>query len=139
MSWHIFLSTMCWHLTTEIYELHGQYKVAGFEFKALGSIVQIDDNEAIGADVPEEITAWYGEIAYDILPLLAKGTNQYLAPFYRYENVDYKGNSEDLDLYTVGLSYKPIPNVVLKVDYRNFDKKVGAKADELNFGFGYIF
>ncbi|HKL49299.1 MAG TPA: hypothetical protein VJ882_06555 [Desulfuromonadales bacterium] len=124
---------------TEIYEVHAQYKVSGVELKALGSVVQIDDNEFIGADVPEEITGWYGEIAYDILPLIAPGTSQYLAPFYRYENVDYKGNDEDVSLYTAGISYKPIPNVVLKADYRNFNKDTGTKADELNLGFGYIF
>jgi hypothetical protein len=124
---------------TEIYEIHGQYKVAGLELKALGTVVRIDDNELIGANVPEEITAWYGEVAYDVMPLLARGTTQYLAPFVRYEDVDYKGNNEDLDLYNVGISYKPIPNVVLKADYRNFNKDVGTKADELNLGFGYIF
>ncbi|MBE0598262.1 MAG: hypothetical protein IH614_13420 [Desulfuromonadales bacterium] len=124
---------------TQVYELHSQYKVAGLELKALGTMVKIDDNELIGANVPEEITAWYGEVAYDLMPLLARGTTQYLAPFFRYENVDYQGNNEDLDVYNVGISYKPIPNVVLKADYRNFDKKVGTKADELNLGFGYIF
>ncbi|MDT8423603.1 MAG: hypothetical protein RQ724_07500 [Desulfuromonadales bacterium] len=124
---------------TEIYEIHGQYKAQGLELKALGTIVQIDDNELIGANVPEEIVAWYGEVAYDVMPLFARGTTQYLAPFYRYENIDYQGNNEDLNLYNVGISYKPIPNVVLKADYRNFNKDAGAKADELNLGFGYIF
>ncbi|MDF1580873.1 MAG: hypothetical protein P1P74_08865 [Desulfuromonadales bacterium] len=103
---------------TEIYEIHGQYKAQGLELKALGTIVQIDDNELIGANVPEEIVAWYGEVAYDVMPLFARGTTQYLAPFYRYENIDYQGNNEDLNLYNVGISYKPIPNVVLKADYR---------------------
>lgn len=124
---------------TEIYEIHGQYKIKGLELKALATTVRIDDNELIGANVPEEIVAWYGEVAYDVMPLFARGTTQYLAPFYRYENIDYQGNNEDLDLYNVGISYKPIPNVVLKADYRNFNKDVGAKADELNLGFGYIF
>lgn len=125
---------------TEIYELHGQYKAKGLELKALATTVKIDDSELIGADVPEEVRGYYGEVAYDVLPLLVKGTSQYLAPFVRYEEVDYKGNDEDLDLYVTGLTYKPIPNVVLKADYRNFNKKYGAaKADEVNFGFGYIF
>ncbi len=120
---------------TEIYELHGQYKVAGLELKALGTQVRIEDNELVGA--PEQIDAWYGEAAYNILPLF--GSDQYLAPFYRYESVDYTGTAEDLTLYTTGISYKPIPNVVLKADYRNFDKEIGSKADEVNLGFGYIF
>jgi len=130
---------------TEIYEIHAQYKVAGVELKALGSKVKIDDSEFItdeddvSVGVPEEINAYYAEIAYDVMPLLIGGTTQYLAPFYRFERVDYSGNDEDVDVTTVGISYKPIPNVVLKADYRNFDKKVGTEADEINLGFGYIF
>jgi len=120
---------------TEIYELHGQYKVAGLELKALGTQVRIEDSELVGA--PEQIDAWYGEVAYNLLPLF--GSGQYLAPFYRYESLDYTGTAEDLTLYTAGISYKPIPNVVLKADFRDFDKEFGSKADEVNLGFGYIF
>jgi opacity protein-like surface antigen len=125
---------------TEVYEAHVQYKFAGLELKALGTQVKIDDNQYIaGATVPEKINGYYGEIAYDVMPLFSKGTSQYLAPFYRYESVDYSGSNEDVDLFTAGISYKPIPNVVLKADYRNFDKDEGVVADEVNFGFGYIF
>jgi hypothetical protein len=137
---------------TEIYEVHGQYKAKGLELKGLYSMIKIDDadllSEAKGVDIAEEVTGWYGELAYDIMPLVARGTTQYMAPFFRYEEVEFDqaqgpsvtaGASQDYSVYTVGLSYKPIPNVVLKADYRNFDKEVGTKADELNFGFGYIF
>ena len=124
---------------TEIYEIHSQYKVRGLELKALASQVKIDDAEAVGADVPDEIFAYYGEAAYNILPHLVQGTSHYLAPFVRYENLDYDGNNEDVELLVTGLSYKPIPNVVIKADYSNFDKKDGVRADELNIGFGYIF
>lgn len=124
---------------TEIYEIHSQYKVRGLELKALASQVKIDDAEAVGPDVPDEIFAYYGEAAYNILPHLVQGTSHYLAPFVRYENLDYDGNNEDVELLVTGLSYKPIPNVVIKADYSNFDKKDGVRADELNIGFGYIF
>ncbi|MDW7645845.1 MAG: hypothetical protein SCI25_12500 [Desulfuromonadales bacterium] len=124
---------------TEIYEIHSQYKVRGLELKALASQVKIDDAEAVGADVPDEIFAYYGEVAYNVLPHLVQGTSHYLAPFVRYENLDYDGNNEDVELLVTGLSYKPIPNVVIKADYSNFDKKDGVRADELNIGFGYIF
>ena len=124
---------------TQIYEIHSQYKVRGLELKALASQVKIDDAEAFVADVPDEIFAYYGEVAYNVLPHLVKGTSHYLAPFVRYENLDYDGNNEDVELLVTGLSYKPIPNVVIKADYSNFDKKDGVRADELNIGFGYIF
>lgn len=128
---------------TQIYEAHAQYKYRGLELKTLASQVKIDDAEIIqaqtGKDVPDEIFAYYGEVAYDVLPHIFAGTNQYLAPFVRYENLDYDGNNQDVDLLVTGISYKPIPNVVLKADYSNFDMKDGTRADELNLGFGYIF
>jgi hypothetical protein len=38
-----------------------------------------------------------------------------------------------------GLSFKPIPNVVIKLDYRNLEASAGQIADEFNIGFGFIF
>lgn len=128
---------------TQIYEVHSQYKYRGLELKALASQVKINDAEIIqvqtGKDVPDEILAYYGEIAYDILPHIVAGTDQYLAPFARYENLDYTGNNQDVELLVAGISYKPIPNVVLKADYSRYDMQNGTKADEFNLGFGYIF
>ncbi len=129
---------------TQIYEVHGQYKRHGLELKALASRVEIDDNDklslASGKSVPERISGWYGEVAYDLLPLLVPATNQYLAPFLRYESIDYGQSAEDVELWVSGLSYKPIPNVVVKADYRNFNHKFKSDAaDEVNFGIGYIF
>ncbi len=46
----------------------------------------------------------------------------------------------DVQLYTIGISYKPHPQVVLKVDYRNFDAgHVAPRADEFNLGAGFVF
>jgi hypothetical protein len=39
----------------------------------------------------------------------------------------------------VGLQYKPIPNVVIKADYRNYVAKQGPLPDDFNLGFGFIF
>lgn len=128
---------------TQIYEVHSEYKYRGLELKGLASQVRINDTEIIqvqtGKDVPDEILAYYAEIAYDILPQIVKGTAQYLAPFVRYENLDYTGNNQDVELQVAGISYKPIPNVVLKADYSNYDMQDGTKSDEFNLGFGYIF
>ena len=128
---------------TQIYEVHTQYKYKGLELKGLLTQVKIDDTESIlaqtGNDVPDEIIGYYGEIAYDVLPLILTGTNQYLAPFFRYEDLNYTGNDEEVTLMVFGLTYKPIPNVVLKADYSNYEMETGTIADELNIGLGYIF
>jgi len=124
---------------TQLYEVHGQYKHHGLELKGLATLLKIDETGLLGG-VPEQALAGYGEIAYDILPLLAAGTGQYLAPFVRLEKIDYQGSNEDVELLVAGLSYKPIPNVVLKADYRNFNHLAKADAaDEINLGLGFIF
>jgi len=129
---------------TSIYEIHGQYKVAGLELKALGSLVRISDSAAVSAQVletvPARTSAWYGEVAYDVLQLALPGTQQYLAPFVRYEQIDYRGSNQDVDLLVTGISYKPVPNVVIKGDYRNFNnRRTVDAADEINLGIGFIF
>ncbi|NOY45521.1 MAG: hypothetical protein GXP50_08745 [Deltaproteobacteria bacterium] len=137
---------------TQIYELHGQYRRRGLELKALVSWIDVDDaralSQAAGSEVAENVLGWYAEAAYDVLPLLVPGTTAYLAPFFRYERVEFDqargpgvdaGPSQDYGVSVLGLTYKPIPNVVLKADYRNFVAKDEPRADEINLGFGFIF
>lgn len=138
---------------TQILEAHMQWHYRQFELRALGAWGEIDDADllstAAGSTISESFNGWYAEAAYDILPHLVSGTTQYLAPFFRYESYDTQDEapagftrdaSLDKTVYTVGLTYKPIPSVVLKLDYRNFDTD-GAKktADEVAFGMGFAF
>jgi hypothetical protein len=87
-------------------------------------------------------------VGYDVLPLIIPSTDQYFAPFFRYEQMDSlakvpnglpdNGNL-NRQIYQFGLQYKPIPNVVIKADYRNFEAQKGIAADDVNLGFGFIF
>jgi hypothetical protein len=137
---------------TQLYEGHVQWKYRGLEFRTLGSWGHIDDagvlSAAKGQTIGEENYGWYSEAGYDILPLLNANTTQYLAPFFRYEQLDTiarapVGFSDDeaknKKIYQFGLQYKPIPNVVIKADYRNFMAKKGSLPDDFNLGFGFIF
>jgi hypothetical protein len=47
--------------------------------------------------------------------------------------------SKDRRIYQFGLQYKPIPNVVIKADYRNFASRKGDLPDDFNLGLGFIF
>jgi hypothetical protein len=104
---------------------------------------------AKGETIGSENYGWYAEAGYDILPLLFMDTNQALLPFFRYEHLDTiakapKGFADDLtkdkQIFQFGLQYKPIPNVVIKADYRNITNKAGTKEpDDVNLGFGFIF
>jgi hypothetical protein len=137
---------------TQLYETHVQWKYRGLEFRTLGSWGFIDDagilSAAKGETIGSQNYGWYSEIGYDMLPLLFKDTPQYLAPFFRYEKLNtiakapegFAGDpTKNQRVFQVGLQYKPIPQVVIKADYRNFSAAEGTLPDDFNLGFGFIF
>jgi hypothetical protein len=137
---------------TQLYEAHAQWKYRGLEWRALGSWGHINNADILSAAKGETIGSenygWYTEIGYDILPHFIHDTAQYLAPFFRYEQMDTIAKapngfaddlSQDREIYQFGLQYKPIPNVVIKADYRNRSAKQGSLSDDFNLGFGFIF
>jgi hypothetical protein len=141
---------------TTLWDLHGQFRYRGLELRAVGAWGNIDDAailssaaSAANRPIASRIYGWYLEAAYDILPMLRPGTTHYLAPFFRFEQYNTQAEvpsgfapdrSRDRKLYTLGLSYKPIPNVVLKMDYRNYDSKGPRNvADEFALGIGFAF
>ncbi len=139
-------------ILTQLYEGHIQWKYRGLEFRSLGAWGHINDASLLSAAKGETIGSsnygWYTEVGYDVLPLLFKDTPQYLAPFVRYEHLDtiakapngFEDNkNKDRQIYQIGLQYKPIPNVVIKADYRNITAKQGTAPDDFNLGFGFIF
>jgi hypothetical protein len=146
------------HLT--LWELHAQYRAYGLEFRSLFTMAYLGDarelTEAlrqtsdIGANdtIANTMLGTYTEVGYDVMPLLSPGTEQYLAPFVRFEYYDTQDNvpaglprnrNAAQRLWTLGASYKPHPNVVLKVDYRNFSPIEGKRPHEVNFGIGLAF
>jgi len=137
-----------------LFEFHGQYQYRGLQLRALFAQGHIGDADvlsaALGANGPisSRIVGGYAEAAYDILPVLFPGTDMSLSPFLRFERLDTQADvpagftpdrSRDIRVINAGLSFKPIPNVVIKLDYRNLDAEVGQIADEFNIGFGFIF
>jgi hypothetical protein len=142
---------------TQLYEAHVQWKYRGLEFRTLGAWGHINDAGILSANKaaqgnPQTIGSqnygWYTEVGYDVLPLMFKDTPQYLAPFFRYEKYNTiasapEGFAGDPHLnqrvFQVGLQYKPIPQVVIKTDYRNFSAASGSLPDDFNLGFGFIF
>ena len=137
---------------TQLYEGHMQWKYKGLEFRTLGSWGHISNaaklSAAKGETIGESNFGWYAEVGYDILPHLIPTTTQYLAPFFRFEIIDSiasapdgfdDDDSRERRIFQVGLQYKPIPNVVIKADYRNFDSAKGNIADDVNLGIGFIF
>jgi hypothetical protein len=138
---------------TLLWEAHAQLHYRGLELRALGAFTTIDDAAVLSRaqedTIAENIFGFYAEAAYDVLPLILPDTTHYLAPFFRYEIFDTQDEvprgfervpGNDVQLYTVGLDYKPHPQVVLKLEYRDFNAGGGRpRADELNLGAGFVF
>lgn len=139
-----------------LWEIHGLGEYRGFEFRGLYSEIRLDDvvdlNEAQGVtpgsnnSIGEEMFGGYCEVAYDILPLF--GSKQYLAPFIRWERYDtqqkvpsgYSRNpANNRTETTFGLTFKPHPNTVIKVDIQNMDNQAGTGVDQFNAAVGYHF
>jgi len=136
----------------QMYEGHVQWHHRGLEIRALGVYVNLEDTEELSINAGEPIGSdmWgaYGEVAYDVMPWVLPDTEQYLAPWVRYSRyntqedvpsgfvADDEQDREDLE---VGFSYKPIPQVVIKTEYRYLDAKEGDRPDEFRLGAGFVF
>lgn len=108
-----------------------------------------DINQAYGSDIGSRMQGGYLEGAVNLLRLLQPATTQRLLAFVRHERYDLHaavptGTTRN-DAYarrvtTLGLSYKPLWNVVFKADYALFRNRAGAGEDEaLALGVGYQF
>ena len=141
-------------MLTTIYEVHAQYRAHGFSFRALYSQAFIDETGEFnrgyvgGETTPNlasQMQGWYVEGGYNVLQFFE--TKQTLEPFFRFEQVDTqqetsgvpRDRTQDVNIYVAGLHYRPIPQVVFKLDYRNFDQQSGSRADEIQALVGYVF
>lgn len=96
--------------------------------------------------VPTLIRGAYVEAAYDVLRPF--GVSHQLLPFARLEHYDtqagvpegYQENPAfSVREYTFGASYRPIQQVVAKVDYQLRNRKLGYDETQLNFGVGFMY
>ncbi|MGH9457343.1 MAG: hypothetical protein ACRD2J_06835 [Thermoanaerobaculia bacterium] len=136
-------------------ELHADVNVRGWSLRALWASGEIGDvaelnlaNGLTGSkSVGEEFGGWYGEIGYDLGAVLPLGDDA-LIPFARYEEYNTQESvpagfaldpSKDASVATVGFSWKPIPQAVIKVDYQDYDNAADRGVDQFNIALGYIF
>lgn len=126
-------------------ELHVDYRPGPWRFRALGAMADIDDadefNAITGENLADELEGYYVEAGFD---LLAGHEKQSLTPFLRWEHVDTQASlpsgftadsSQDDEILTFGLDYQPIDQIVLKLDYQDWDDD----PDVLSFLIGYVF
>jgi hypothetical protein len=141
-----------------IWELHSIYRWQGLTVRALYAQSHVGNAgelsalfSAAGNEEPvisRRMLGGYGEVAYDVMPLLFPGSEMSLEPFFRWEYLDTQNNVASgfvadrqfkQRIYVPGIQFKPIPNVVLKLDYRNVDDFAGKVGDQVDLGFGLVF
>ncbi len=139
-----------------LFAAHFMYGRRGLELRGLYAQSHVSDvpelNAALGlsgsASIGEDQRGFYFTAAYDLLPLLAKGTAQYLAPFVQFEKLDTqddvpagfaKDSARERTNLTVGLTYKPVPNVAFKLDFMNRDNEANTAVDQFNLAVTYLF
>lgn len=145
-------------------DIDARYRRHGLEARILGAafffphadqlIGSFDENgtrnypnpQASGV-VPNRFWGAYIEVAYDVLRFVG-ATEQQLLPFIRFEGYDNQAGLPDgytrdrrLKVFetTIGLSYRPIRQVVFKTDVQLRDRDRGDDTLLLNFGLGTMF
>ena len=130
-----------------------RYDVGPFMFRGVVANVSIKDaeeiNSAFGGDIGSRIAGGYLEGAYNVLAALRPASTQRLDAFIRHERYNTQagvptGVTRDDALArritTLGLSYRPLYNVVFKGDYQLRRNRAGVGEDEqLSLGVGYQF
>jgi len=110
---------------------------------------RVFDTTNSATSIAQHMRGWYVEAAYDVLPWLHESTRMSLEPYVRFEQYDTqrdvsdlrytRDKNKDINLFVAGLQFKPIPQIVFKVDYRNFDPDEGDRANEIQALVGYVF
>jgi hypothetical protein len=145
-------------IQTQIYELHAEWRARGWQVRGLFAQADVDDVAALEAALPgggngatgavgTKLRGAYVEAGYDILTALSPGNEQALSPYLRYEDIDTQYQTapgfmadpaNHQKITTFGLNWKPIPNIVFKLDYMDFSDQ-SAGRDGWNFLAGYVF
>lgn len=135
-------------LNTTIVDLHVDWKSGPLWLRGLWATAWIDDtarrNAVTTNTVASRMDGFYVEGGYDVMSFLAPDSGHALYPFVRYEEVDTQarvapgaspatGKSDSI--WTVGLHWRPIPQVVVKADYQDFE----TGQDRFDLLLGYVF
>ena len=139
---------------TSIIEGHVEWRWQGLELRLLGTRAEVDDvaelNQALDLPVNESVgeamIGAYLQVGYDVLRW-AKGTSK-LIPFVRWETLNtqdevaegYVANpAYDQQIVTAGVSYLPIEQLVIKLDYVDSNNEAKTGVNRIELGLGYVF
>ena len=140
---------------TTILDARAEWRWRGLEARALWAQGRVDEadllNDALGligaASVGERMEGYYLQAGYDVLSG-ADSTDQALIPFFRYETFDTQQQvpagfiadpARDVRVLTGGIAWKPLPQLVLKADYQDYDNGAQTGVDQWNLALGWVF
>lgn len=139
-----------------LWDLHATAEYRGLELRGLYAQTRLGNADTVNGlqgftdaardSVGRKTFGGYAEAAFNVLSL--SRSPQYLAPFLRYERYDTQwrtpgGFSKDPANsrveYTLGLTYKPIPQVAVKGDHQWKRNQARTGINQLNLAVAYIF
>jgi hypothetical protein len=133
------------------YEGHAEWRWRGLQARALYARTRLDDAVAVatltGENVGSQMNGYYGEVGWNVLSL-NKSSRQELFPFVRYESLDTQAEvpsgvladpANDRIVHTLGIHYRPIPNLALKADWQGFSNPAGTAVDRIHLALGWLF
>lgn len=137
-----------------VWDAHADYERRGWELRALVAGANVDDAAALnqlngltGAEgIGTSMLGWYLQAGYDVLR--STDSSHGLIPYVRYEQVDTQREvatgyaddpSTDLTVTSLGLAWKPVPQVVGKVDYQIHTNEAETGVNQLNVQLGWLF
>ncbi len=129
-------------------ECNVQYKHKGFQMKALGTLININDAEMLNAfygdNIAQNIVGYYGEIGYNFNHRRDKA----FILFSRYENLNMSATlpnnaveikANNLQFITSGFTYLPHPGVCIKLDHSYRLNGESAVQHSINLGLAYSY
>lgn len=138
-------------ITTTLWDVHAEYRAKGLQVRGIYSTIS-NSRDGVGAladglqarKVGTKQFGGYLEAGYDVL----RGGKQALIPFLRWERLNTQqevvsgvvaNGANDKTVLTLGLNYKPIPNVVVKADYQKIENRALTGRNQFNVALGYYF
>jgi len=137
-----------------IWDVHADLEIRGWDLRALVAGAHVDQadqlnqlNGLTGSDgIGTAMLGGYLEAGYDVLRTV--GTRHQLTPYVRYERVNTQKQvadgyaadpANDLTVASLGIAWKPIPQVVAKVGYQIHSNEADTGVNQMNVQIGWLF
>ena len=145
---------------TTVSEVHAQAQFRGFDIRGLFAHATVDEagdatralvaagvsGVSASAPIAEAMQGGYVQIGYNVLSQFRSDVA--VTPYLRYEQVDTQHRvsngftralAQDAEFTTVGVDFKPIPNVVVKTEYQWISNAANTGRNQFNLNLGYAF